>query len=502
VEYHADVAGVNPDDAIRQVHVWKQYPLVQMLFDALFLIVSYQLTIELRLLLNPLFDVQFSRGHLEAAAPSILTVLPLWLGAAIWMNIYRKPGASSIGAILLRAVESALLVCSLVIVCTFLFREMGAQLSRSFVVLFAPVVILALVGSRYAAILATFAVEHKWPMAERVAVVGAGLEALRTANRIRMSTGSGTMLAGVILPGSSVGTNEASQVSLLKNVTVLGNTSQLGELINKAKLQRLVLVGRDIAEEEALACQTISTRMGVTLSRVLEAEEVGARFRLSEICGLHLLELRPTQFTRRQEILKRSFDLVTAAATLLAISPLLALIAVLVKMSSKGPVIYRAPRVGKGGRHFTFLKFRTMHQGLENRQGLEHNNEKSGHVFKMKRDPRITTVGRYLRRFSLDELPQLANVLMGDMSLVGPRPLPAGDLDPDGQSRRFHAWAEQRSRVLPGITGLWQIRGRSDLTFDQMVEYDVEYIRNWSLNLDIRILLETPLKVFTGRGAY
>jgi lipopolysaccharide/colanic/teichoic acid biosynthesis glycosyltransferase len=114
----------------------------------------------------------------------------------------------------------------------------------------------------------------------------------------------------------------------------------------------------------------------------------------------------------------------------------------------------------------------------------------------------VTAVGRVLRRWSLDELPQLVNVLIGDMSLVGPRPLPARDLDPDGQSKEFATWAEQRSRVLPGITGLWQVRGRSDLPFDQMVMLDVNYIRDWSLSLDFRILLETPLVMLTGRGAY
>lgn len=129
-------------------------------------------------------------------------------------------------------------------------------------------------------------------------------------------------------------------------------------------------------------------------------------------------------------------------------------------------------------------------------------NEASGHVFKMRRDPRVTPVGRIMRRLSLDELPQLFNVLAGDMSLVGPRPLPAEDLGSDGMSRTYSEWAEQRSLVRPGITGLWQVRGRSELTFAQMVELDLEYVRNWSLRLDLSILLETPRAVFSGTGAY
>ena len=129
-------------------------------------------------------------------------------------------------------------------------------------------------------------------------------------------------------------------------------------------------------------------------------------------------------------------------------------------------------------------------------------NEKRGHLFKIRNDPRVTPLGRVLRRFSLDELPQFVNVLRGEMSLVGPRPLPSEDLDPDGFSKKHAIWADQRARVLPGITGLWQIRGRSQLNFEQMVELDLHYLRHWCVALDIQILLETPLAALGGRGAY
>jgi lipopolysaccharide/colanic/teichoic acid biosynthesis glycosyltransferase len=187
---------------------------------------------------------------------------------------------------------------------------------------------------------------------------------------------------------------------------------------------------------------------------------------------------------------------------LFLLTPLLVAIAIAVRVTSRGPILYCSRRVGRGGRHFTFLKFRTMYTGMEDRRTVAALNEKGGHLFKIRQDPRVTAVGRILRRWSLDELPQLINVLVGDMSMVGPRPLPASDLDPDGQSKEFCAWADQRSRVVPGITGLWQIRGRSELPFEKMVELDIEYIRAWSLALDLRILLETPLVLVTGRGAY
>jgi lipopolysaccharide/colanic/teichoic acid biosynthesis glycosyltransferase len=157
--------------------------------------------------------------------------------------------------------------------------------------------------------------------------------------------------------------------------------------------------------------------------------------------------------------------------------------------------------VGKGGKYFTFLKFRSMYTD-RNRASVATLNERDGHIFKIRKDPRVTPVGRILRRLSFDELPQLFNVLRGDMSLVGPRPLPAEDLGPDGMSQRFIIWSKQRSQTPPGITGLWQIRGRSNLPFDAMLLYDQEYVRNWSLMLDLIILLKTPLFVLLGDGAY
>ena len=158
--------------------------------------------------------------------------------------------------------------------------------------------------------------------------------------------------------------------------------------------------------------------------------------------------------------------------------------------------------MGRGGRHFSFHKFRTMYYDPHGRRKVAAANEHNGHIFKIRRDPRITPVGRIMRRFSIDELPQLINVILGEMSLLGPRPLPAEDLDPDGMSRQHPTWAELRALVKPGLTGLWQVRGRSDLPFEEMIQLDLEYIQNWSLMLDLKILLATPLVVLTGRGAY
>jgi exopolysaccharide biosynthesis polyprenyl glycosylphosphotransferase len=213
--------------------------------------------------------------------------------------------------------------------------------------------------------------------------------------------------------------------------------------------------------------------------------------------ALPLFELKPPVFEGVDFAIKRSFDLVFAVLLLIVLSPLMAFAAVGIKLSSRGPVFYRSQRPGIGGRSFACLKFRTMVSGADLRQDeLESRNELSGAIFKIRRDPRVTPVGRFLRRWSLDELPQLFNVLRGEMSLVGPRPLPQRDYD------RLEPWHRKRYLVLPGMTGLWQVSGRSELDFDELVRLDFLYLERWSVFLDLTILLKTIPAVIRARGAW
>jgi lipopolysaccharide/colanic/teichoic acid biosynthesis glycosyltransferase len=196
-------------------------------------------------------------------------------------------------------------------------------------------------------------------------------------------------------------------------------------------------------------------------------------------------------------VIKRAFDLLVSAGVLLAGLPLWLGIAAAVKLSSHGPVFYRDRRVGLGEQEFGMLKFRTMRADAAGRQAeLEASNEADGPLFKMREDPRVTSIGAWMRRFSLDEIPQLWNVLRGEMSLVGPRPLPLRDF------QQLEAWHRKRYLVLPGVTGLWQISGRSNLGFDDLVRLDFYYLENWSIWLDISILGKTVPAVLSGRGAY
>jgi exopolysaccharide biosynthesis polyprenyl glycosylphosphotransferase len=215
------------------------------------------------------------------------------------------------------------------------------------------------------------------------------------------------------------------------------------------------------------------------------------------IDGLPLLHIEKPQFTGARRIVKGAIDRSTAATLLVVLVPFMACIAVSVALTSKGPVIFRQRRVGQNGRQFGLLKFRTMRYDAEGaRPSIEHLNEHAGILFKIRRDPRLTPVGRFLRRFSLDELPQLANIVRGQMSLVGPRPpLPS-------EVERYGSDVHRRLLVKPGLTGMWQVNGRSDLSWEESVRLDLYYVDHWSVGLDLILLSKTLVNVIRGRGAY
>jgi exopolysaccharide biosynthesis polyprenyl glycosylphosphotransferase len=223
----------------------------------------------------------------------------------------------------------------------------------------------------------------------------------------------------------------------------------------------------------------------------------GPRTTIRPVAGLPLLHVDHAELTGGKQVLKGVFDKVSAALGLILLAPVFAAIAVAIRATDRGPVLFRQTRVGRDGHCFTLYKFRTMVVGAEQQKALlMESNEVDGALFKMRRDPRITQVGGHLRRWSLDELPQLINVLRGDMSLVGPRPAL-----PDETARYGHHM-RRRLAVKPGITGLWQVSGRSDLVWEEAVRLDLRYVENWSLALDLQILWKTGSAVFHGSGAY
>ncbi|MGH3365586.1 MAG: sugar transferase, partial [Nocardioidaceae bacterium] len=222
----------------------------------------------------------------------------------------------------------------------------------------------------------------------------------------------------------------------------------------------------------------------------------GPRITVAPLGGLPLLHVDEPEFTGWRRFVKDGIDRAVAALGLIALSPVLVLIAIAVRRTSPGPALFRQRRAGSYGQEFRVVKFRTMYRDAEARLAeLQAQNDGDGLLFKIKDDPRITPVGRFLRRTSLDELPQLINVLRGEMSLVGPRPLPVDDEEFKGHERR-------RMLVRPGITGLWQVSGRSDTSWEDAVRLDLYYVENWSITLDLMILARTFAVVARGGGAY
>jgi exopolysaccharide biosynthesis polyprenyl glycosylphosphotransferase len=278
----------------------------------------------------------------------------------------------------------------------------------------------------------------------------------------------------------------------------LGQIEDLPEVLVAHRVQEVIIADPDFPEERAVELVDQCHQRGVTVRIAPSTMEVLVhRAEFVPGTSVPLFELRPPVFDGFDYVVKRTFDFTISVFLLILLSPLLLAISIAVFVSSRGPVLYRSIRPGIGGEPFACFKFRTMRSDADQIQAdLESLNEASGALFKIREDPRLTSVGQFLRRYSLDELPQLFNVLGGSMSLVGPRPLPQRDFE------QLDEWHKKRYLVLPGITGLWQVSGRSELDFDDLVRLDFLYLERWSVGLDLTILLKTLPAVLTRRGAF
>ncbi len=278
----------------------------------------------------------------------------------------------------------------------------------------------------------------------------------------------------------------------------LGTIDELSHVIHRHRIDEVIIADPDFPQPEAVELVDVAHAAGVRVRIAPSTMELlvhRAEFVPGE--AVPLFELKPPVFEGFDFFVKRTFDLLCSTMLLVVLSPVMAASALAVRLSSRGPVIYRSMRPGIGGAPFACLKFRTMYRDADQRQAdLETHNEATGALFKMRDDPRMTPVGRFLRRYSIDELPQLFNVVRGQMSLVGPRPLPERDF------ARLDEWHKKRYLVTPGITGLWQVSGRSELDFDDLVRLDFLYLERWSVFLDLSILVKTVPAVFTRRGAF
>jgi exopolysaccharide biosynthesis polyprenyl glycosylphosphotransferase len=282
------------------------------------------------------------------------------------------------------------------------------------------------------------------------------------------------------------------------SVPVVGRVDDLRALIRDTGAECVFVASSAVQDEDMTPIAKAVRLSGVEVRITAKLHDVlASRLSVQPLGGITALSLRPVRLSGTQVVAKFTFDILVSGLMLIALSPLLLLTALAVKLTSPGPVLFRQQRVGLRGRPFTMLKFRTMVVGadlmvddLRQAHGVE------GVMFKLREDPRVTMVGKILRKFSIDELPQLLNVVKGDMSLVGPRPpLPE-------EVTRYEDWQFDRLEVPPGITGLWQVSGRADLSFDDAVRLDLFYIENWSLAYDLFIIAKTVPVLLSSRGAY
>jgi len=278
----------------------------------------------------------------------------------------------------------------------------------------------------------------------------------------------------------------------------LGTVADIPSLLESGDVDESIMAVPASAHEEAISVLALCEEHGVGLKLVPDLFEMSlSRVQVDDIAGIPLLDVREQPLRRASHVAKRALDIGGALIMLVGCAPVCALLALFIKLESDGPVLLRQRRIGVDGVPFTCLKFRTMRPDAELWQpALAAHNESDGPLFKMRDDPRCTRLGRHMRRWSLDEFPQFWNVLRGDMSLVGPRPgLPE-------EVARYESGQRRRLEVKPGMTGIWQVSGRSDLSFDEMVLMDIKYVDNWSLALDIKLLVRTVLAVLARHGAY
>jgi exopolysaccharide biosynthesis polyprenyl glycosylphosphotransferase len=324
-------------------------------------------------------------------------------------------------------------------------------------------------------------------------LVGAGARGRRFAAHVQRRQDLGYKLLGFVDSDPAFGRVEISGVPWLGTLDELPRILAT-EIIDEAAIA-LPIKSQYSHIESAVA---LLEEQGITTHLLSDLfPQKLARSQPAEFDGLPIVSLHSVPpFSWRTEA-KRLFDLVGGTMLLLLCAPLFAIVAIAIKMDSAGPVFFVQDRVGLNKRRFRMLKFRTMRADAEARMGeVEHLNEKNGPIFKIRNDPRITRVGRWLRKTSVDELPQLVNVLLGDMSIVGPRPLSLRDA-----LRMEVAWQKRRFSVKPGLTCLWQVSGRSNLSFEQWMQLDLEYIDHWSLGLDASILIRTIPAIVSTRGA-
>ncbi len=429
----------------------------------------------------------------------ILTVLApaAWL-ATVSINRAYEARFVGIGAAEFQRIFQAFLQLTAVVAFTSFVTK--ADLARGFVLLSLPLALVLTVLGRYGA--------RKWLHRQRrhgralscVLVVGDARAIEEFTLMVRRDRYAGMRVVGACVP-MELAIDEATITALdAVDVPMLGDVDSIRAAVAISQADTVAVVSSGVLGPEKL--RSISWQLEGTSTDLVVSpgltEVAGPRLHVRPVAGLPLLHVEEPQFTGFRRILKGAFDRFAAAFALLVFSPFFIGFALAVRLTSPGPALFRQVRVGRDGSTFTMLKFRSMYVDAEDRLAdLAHQSHHGdGVLFKMRDDPRVTEVGKVLRKYSIDELPQLINVLKGSMSLVGPRPpLPT-------EVAKYEVHVHRRLLVKPGVTGLWQVSGRSDLSWEDSVRLDLRYVENWSLTEDLMILWKTARAVTAGAGAY
>jgi exopolysaccharide biosynthesis polyprenyl glycosylphosphotransferase len=419
-------------------------------------------------------------------------LLPLVWVVAVGLNRAYEPRFLGVGSEEFRRVARAGVV--LVAVVAFTAYAANLTVARRYVLVGLPLVTVLSVGGRYLLRKRLHARRAAGEYMHRVVVVGHEEPVLDMLRRLGDARYHGLEMVAACLP------IPGQRPALIdQGVPVMGGFERVADAVRITGADTVaVLASYDMGPEDLrrLAWDLEPTGADLLVAPSL-VEVAGPRLSIRPVTGLPLLQVEQPRFTGGRRVVKSTFDRLVALTAVVVLSPVLLVIAAAIRLTSRGPVLFRQERVGKGGETFTMYKFRSMVAGAEDlRDELDELNESDGPLFKMANDPRITRVGRWLRHYSLDELPQLFNVAGGSMSLVGPRPpLPC-------EVAEYREDVRRRLLVKPGVTGLWQVSGRADLSWEESVRLDLRYVDNWTLAADLLIMWKTARAVVSGSGAY
>ncbi|MGY1794611.1 sugar transferase [Geodermatophilus sp. SYSU D00525] len=427
----------------------------------------------------------------SAASAALVVALPVvWLGAMLVARTYEERFLWVGPEEFRRVLSAAALLLATVGTVSWAFR---LEVARSFVVVALPLATLLTLAARVVLRLRLHARRARGRHVQTTVLVGhrSGVAALSA--QMEREARHGYRVIGCCLPLS------AGDRDVFDGLPVLGGLDEVADVVRRYEVDAVAVLPSP--ELEGARLRKLGWDLEDTEAELLLAPAVteiaGPRVHVRPVAGLPLVHLERPEFTGVRRIAKDVVDRTAAGVGVLLLLPLLLTLAVLVKVTSRGPVFFRHERIGRDGRPFRVLKFRSMVVDADAIEpDLHEQNEGNAVQFKMRRDPRVTRVGAVMRRYSLDELPQLLNVLGGSMSLVGPRPHVTREVEQYGSDMR------RRLLVKPGITGLWQVSGRSDLSWDDAVRLDVRYVENWSLAFDAMILWRTVGAVLRGSGAY